>query len=43
MITYMLAFAIASLSLIAVDDLKVGRNPRDCDNCDSVTVINNEK
>jgi hypothetical protein len=41
--TYMLAFAIASLSLIAIDDLKIGRNSRDCDNCDSVTVENNEK
>lgn len=43
MITYMLAFAIASLSLIAVDDLKIGRNSRSCDECDTVTMKNNEK
>jgi len=43
MITYMLAFAIASLSLIAVDDLKISRNSRSCDNCDTVTMKNNEK
>lgn len=27
MIVYMLAFAIASLSAIAIDDLNLGRNP----------------
>lgn len=43
MITYMLAFAIASLSLIAVDDLKVGRNTRNVDNPVNDGMKNNEK
>ena len=43
MITYMLAFAIASLSLIDIDDLKIGRNPRSCDNCVNDALKNNEK